>query len=407
MTAEMEYSFLELGEFAQTIKENIMNKAVRVKKTVAEKIKKVYVSFLEMSTKLVENIESGLEKLIDLSDEKLKTLNDQISSLSKPEIQTNKAVLFTGGLFSKIKAVTSNWFDKFQKEDTPSLNEEDMVIPSSWDDIVPTNSIDAEEDKAVEEFVPEPTTLTAQEEVTEPTNIYNSEPFEMPSLFDGATDSVEQAVEMPKVENPISIEERIAQLLNRTESTREEIEETPVISQSSIMAKIQRANNSMRDKEARISSLEGKLEAAKKEIDTQRTQINGYEAVVRDLTVKNNSLVTTNDTLNAKLGETESEYQSKIIVLEEQVENLTKSKQEETAALNNKIINMETSHSEEIKELKERHTREIESLKETNDRRIESIYRTISEALGEGYSPVQYEEEPYQQSEEENIRKVA
>ena len=112
-------------------------------------------------------------------------------------------------------------------------------------------------------------------------------------------------------------------------------------------------------------------------------KIGGYEAVVNDLTIKNNSLTKENERLSQKVEEVETASQSTIAKLEAQVDELTESKAEEEENSKRLIAELKEKHAKEIAELKEKHAVELKSVSDTKERQIQAIYATISEALGE------------------------
>lgn len=148
MTSTVEITYLYNG-FSLRINENIMNRAVRVKTAVKDKIKRVF----EKNEVAVNNDVTApvieKESLIDLSHENLLNLNDILNRLEEQTGIThnaNRAVLFTGPLVAKINKVTKKWFDgmpRVEKKieipvstEMPSVNMSNHlggeVVPGNW-----------------------------------------------------------------------------------------------------------------------------------------------------------------------------------------------------------------------------------------------------------------------------------
>lgn len=148
MTSTVEITYLYNG-FSLRINENIMNRAVRVKTAVKDKIKRVF----EKNEVAVNNDVTApvieKESLIDLSHENLLNLNDILNRLEEQTGIThnaNRAVLFTGPLVAKINKVTKKWFDgmpRLEKKieipvstEMPSVNMSNHlggeVVPGNW-----------------------------------------------------------------------------------------------------------------------------------------------------------------------------------------------------------------------------------------------------------------------------------
>ena len=158
MTAEFEYSFCEVKSGLK-IASNLMNRAVRVKQTVKDKVGRIFnakvpsVKSVEPSVQnqVATNEEvkvGGIEHLIDLSDINISSINSKVDALTKQgkvEAKANRAVLFTSNLLNKIKKVALKWFGGNKEtenvenvvatkveEPVPALNTKTTVIPSTW-----------------------------------------------------------------------------------------------------------------------------------------------------------------------------------------------------------------------------------------------------------------------------------
>ena len=515
MTSAVEYSYIGNG-FSLSVDESLINRAVRVKSMVKDKLKRVFEGNVSLdktpqvnTTVETEPVQS--EALIDLGGENLNDLNEKMNALILQEnvpCVVSRAVLFTKPLVSKIGRVTSKWFKGMPVSERTVVSEEipsvEMsgeiagVVPGTWDDMpeitqenlvsvieptveeptnagmtmpesniseetpdyepqvevsapvveneMPTTEVSSEfeipsfmpnmdelipgnndsvNENEVEvphvEFVPEPKPVDAVEErefVTAPATIGNeepeipavevAEPTVIPTIEVEQEDSHEEVSNdytegVPEAERKMTIEEKIAQLIERKnrvhieeepevttvseqapdEETDKKLETKPELTQAGVIARLQRLNNTMKDKDATIRNLTAKNEATREELAQAREKISGYEAVVNDLTVKNNSLTKENERLSQKVEEAETASQSTIAKLESQVDELTESQVEEAENSRRLIAELKERHAKEIAELKEKHATELKSVSDTKERQIQAIYATISEALGE------------------------
>lgn len=490
MTSTVEYSYIGNG-FSISVDESLINRAVRVKSMVKDKLKRVFEGNVSLSEAPQEvstaaaTLPAHSETLIDLSEANLNSLNDKMNALILQEnvpYVVSRAVLFTKPLISKIGRVTDKWFKDMPiseknvvSEETASaeMNSTTGAVPGTWDDMpemtqdnltsvlehtvepvsapaveneVPTTEVTSElevpsfmpnmdelmpsnnepvneneTEVSQVEFVPEPkpvddveekelasdvTTIASEEpeihavEVAEPTVISTAE-LEQEDSHEEVSEA--HTEDEPEAERKMTIEEKIAQLIERknkvhTEETPEvttineqesdeeadkKLETRPELTQAGVIARLQRLNNTMKDKDATIRRLTANNEATREELAQAREKIGGYEAVVNDLTVKNNSLTKENERLSQKVEEAKTESQSTIAKLEAQVDELTESKAEEIENSRRLIAELKERHAKEIAELKEKHAAELKTVSDTKERQIQAIYATISEALGE------------------------
>ena len=162
-------------------------------------------------------------------------------------------------------------------------------------------------------------------------------------------------------------------------------EEKPEITQSAVMAKLQRVNNTMKEKDAEIRSLKEKNESLAKDNKEIKDKMNSYDTVVNDLTAKNSVLTSENEKLTAKNESLEKNYTGRIEELEDQVAELTKSKKEDSEASRNAFVELKEQYNREIESLKKSQAEEIKRINDASEKRIQAIYSTISEALGDSY----------------------
>lgn len=469
MTNSVEITYL-YDNFSLKVDENIMNRAVRIKMAVKDKIKRVFdkneVSNVQENT-AVEN-----EVLIDLTN--LSHINDILNYLegNKVTLTTNRAVLFTKALVSKINRVSSKWFEGMERN-TVNKNEVEMpsvdminhlggeVVPSTWDDSlekdenvtleptleqVPSIEPSVEQEMVMpsfeipvisnEENVEESQVLSSVEpeenvvlpNINENTNMYKFPSFEYnldtnteenSAAFDFVSEptqinaSIEEKEEVqsndevsePKLENSngnLISEEVTPKSENVTNTVDEgnevditktnetvkmerpmETSEKPSITQAQILARLQRVNNTMTEKDTTIKSLTAKNDSLKEEVNASKEKVSEYETRVSDLTAKNAELSKENERLSARLEESETNSKGTISKLENKLDEVTQSKSDEIDSLKKMLDELKEKHASEISSMKESHAAELKRVNETKDKQIQAIYSTISEALGE------------------------
>lgn len=500
MTSTIEYSYLSNG-FSLRVNEAIMNRAVRVKVAVMDKIRRVFErNVIEISSAKQESVSSEpvVEKqsLVNLSEENLYSLNDKLNAMQSQKnvhCVVSRAVLFTKPLVTKIESVTAKWFAGMPvvvKSEEVATDESSFenVIPGTWDDVpentfVDSNTVMGEEPKVEvnsmnesvsnddmsvsenvvptqdeqelsgdetnipvenavsdvsfmpnmdelvpsdvvsqsDDFVPEPELVSAVEEtefVPEPNSLVVEPTIASTDLEDthvvagevehvvNNEDSVSNELNNDSEEKSMSVEEKIAEIIQRKRANHTEEENPkvtvvaeeepneeedkkvreelkPELTQAGVIARLQRLNNTMKDKDATIRSLTAKNETAKEEVLQARDKIRGYEAVVTDLTSRNESLVKENEKLTIKVQEAETASQATIAKLESQVAELTEAKNEEIEMSRKVISDLKEKHANEIASLKEKHAAELKAVSDSKEKQIQAIYATISEALGD------------------------
>lgn len=477
MTNSVEITYL-YDNFSLKVNENIMNRAVRIKMAVKDKIKRVF-NKNEVSN-VQENVAVEKESLIDLSN--LSHINDILNYLegNKVALTTNRAVLFTQALVGKITRVSSKWFEGMERVvpnvEMPSV---DMinhlggeVVPSTWDDslekdenvtleptleqVPPIEPTIEQENESVmpsfeipvisnEENVEEPSVLPTVEpkeenvvlpNINEKTDIYKFPSFEYNLDTDTEENSVAfdfvseptqintslgetqgtNEVSEPKLEINNELEDKIGNLVSKEIAPKQEYisnsvdergsedkidsllgrannienmekpmdtSDKPSITQAQILARLQRVNNTMSEKDSTIKSLTAKNESLKEEVITSKEKVSEYETRVSDLTSKNAELLKENERLSAKLEESETNSRGTISKLETKLDEVVQSKSEEIDSLKKMLDELKEKHSNEISNLKESHAAELKRVNETKDKQIQAIYSTISEALGE------------------------
>ena len=451
MTMELDYAYIPV-DVALQIKEDVMVRAVRVKSAVKEKLSRLYV--VEENTNEVEAsvVNKGVSELVDETKEGLTELNNKLNALEvqgKVPVVEKRAVLFTKALVDRIQKVNAKWFSKIEPVASipvsePTLGE--VPISADWQNmseptlepvIMPT--MENEVSLPVNEEVPSvelPTVDTTIENhevegssMSEEAQLVNEQEIETPisegntisntiesgtAEVNGEEVSNDSEFKLPSFENttseqPSTSEISIAQLSGEAvsqdfvpepkeislevEAPVEEKEEHVVspLSKAEIFGKIQRINNTLKEKNSENETLREKLRIANESNSELKDKVNGFNDVVKDLNSQVSSLTQSNEQLKERNTELETKYGDKVSKLEAELEAL-KAQRLEDAANNRQVLDdLRARHADEIASINRENARKIQEVNDTKDRQINAIYQMLSEALGgtyedEGYS---------------------
>lgn len=451
MTMELDYAYIPV-DVALQIKEDVMVRAVRVKSAVKEKLSRLYV--VKENTKEVEAsfVNKGVSELVDETKEGLTELNNKLNALEvqgKVPVVEKRAVLFTKALVDRIQKVNAKWFSKIEPVASipvsePTLGE--VPISADWQNmseptlepvIMPT--MENEVSLPVNEEVPSvelPTVDTTIENhevegssMSEEAQLVNEQEIETPvsegntisNTIESGTPEVngeevsnDSEFKLPSFENttseqPSTSEISIAQLSGEAvsqdfvpepkeislevEAPVEEKEEHVVspLSKAEIFGKIQRINNTLKEKNSENETLREKLRIANESNSELKDKVNGFNDVVKDLNSQVSSLTQSNEQLKERNTELETKYGDKVSKLEAELEAL-KAQRLEDAANNRQVLDdLRARHADEIASINRENARKIQEVNDTKDRQINAIYQMLSEALGgtyedEGYS---------------------
>ena len=451
MTMELDYAYIPV-DVALQIKEDVMVRAVRVKYSVKEKLSRLYV--VEENTNEVEAsvVNKGVSELVDETKEGLTELNNKLNALEvqgKVPVVEKRAVLFTKALIDRIQKVNTKWFSKIEPVASipvsePTLGE--VPISADWQNmseptlepvIMPT--MENEVSLPVNEEVPSvelPTVDTTIENhevegssMSEEAQLVNEQEIETPisegntisnTIENGASEvngeevSNDSEFKLPSFENttseqPSTSEISIAQLSGEAvsqdfvpepkeislevEAPVEEKEEHVVspLSKAEIFGKIQRINNTLKEKNSENETLREKLRIANESNSELKDKVNGFNDAVKDLNSQVSSLTQSNEQLKERNTELETKYGDKVSKLEAELEAL-KAQRLEDAANNRQVLDdLRARHADEIASINRENARKIQEVNDTKDRQINAIYQMLSEALGgtyedEGYS---------------------
>ena len=177
------------------------------------------------------------------------------------------------------------------------------------------------------------------------------------------------------------------------EAPVEEKEEHVVspLSKAEIFGRIQRINNTLKEKNSENETLREKLRIANESNSELKDKVNGFNDVVKDLNSQVSSLTQSNEQLKERNTELETKYGDKVSKLEAELEAL-KAQRLEDAANNRQVLDdLRARHADEIASINRENARKIQEVNDTKDRQINAIYQMLSEALGgtyedEGYS---------------------
>ena len=451
MTMELDYAYIPV-DVALQIKEDVMVRAVRVKYSVKEKLSRLYV--VEENTNEVEDsvVNKGVSELVDETKEGLTELNNKLNALEvqgKVPVVEKRAVLFTKALVDRIQKVNAKWFSKIEPVASipvsePTLGE--VPISADWQNmseptlepvIMPT--MENEVSLPVNEEVPSvelPTVDTTIENhevegssMSEEAQLVNEQEIETPisegntisnTIENGASEvngeevSNDSEFKLPSFENttseqPSTSEISIAQLSGEAvsqdfvpepkeislevEAPVEEKEEHVVspLSKAEIFGRIQRINNTLKEKNSENETLREKLRIANESNSELKDKVNGFNDAVKDLNSQVSSLTQSNEQLKERNTELETKYGDKVSKLEAELEAL-KAQRLEDAANNRQVLDdLRARHADEIASINRENARKIQEVNDTKDRQINAIYQMLSEALGgtyedEGYS---------------------
>ena len=451
MTMELDYAYIPV-DVALQIKEDVMVRAVRVKYSVKEKLSRLYV--VEENTNEVEAsvVNKGVSELVDETKEGLTELNNKLNALEvqgKVPVVEKRAVLFTKALIDRIQKVNTKWFSKIEPVASipvsePTLGE--VPISADWQNmseptlepvIMPT--MENEVSLPVNEEVPSvelPTVDTTIENhevegssMSEEAQLVNEQEIEtsvseentISNAIENGTPEVngeevsnDSEFKLPSFENttseqPSTSEISIAQLSGEAvsqdfvpepkeislevEAPVEEKEEHVVspLSKAEIFGRIQRINNTLKEKNSENETLREKLRIANESNSELKDKVNGFNDVVKDLNSQVSSLTQSNEQLKERNTELETKYGDKVSKLEAELEAL-KAQRLEDAANNRQVLDdLRARHADEIASINRENARKIQEVNDTKDRQINAIYQMLSEALGgtyedEGYS---------------------
>ena len=431
----LDYSYINLNAMSfEKVTTAAMNNAVRVRLAVKEKLGKILSSInsaVESNQVVVEQPKNEQNNDVAESEETIRLLNDKINELliqGKVETHARNVVLYTMALKDK---TIRNFHRKFNivspvkeepaqnagvvKEDDnsslnfdlSSLNQEinqstnvpsfettlnetqqvietsGMEIPDTWDKLP---------DAMISTFtgIEEPKELPKTEPVVESTNAgisseLNSNNNEISNFYSEElpkTEPVSIAEEMnrpiattPRIEVPISV--------NQEKTVNEEPQEGMDFSSSSVIAKVQKASNQLKETRVENESLKQKLEDMSEKYRISKEQKDGYEEVIKDLTIKLNNAMHEKELIQQRNGELEANYKGSIMALENTIKQLKQARSIDTEKFRKESAELKAKQEKEIERLNSEYADKIKEIESLHNKKLNAVYATISEVLGD------------------------
>ena len=431
----LDYSYINLNAMSfEKVTTAAMNNAVRVRLAVKEKLGKILSSInsaVESNQVVVEQPKNEQNNDVAESEETIRLLNDKINELliqGKVETHARNVVLYTMALKDK---TIRNFHRKFNivspvkeepventsvvKEDDNSslnfdlsslnqeinqstnvpsfettLNETQQVIESSGMEIPDT--WDKLPDAMISTFtgIEEPKELPKTEPVVESTNAgisseLDSNNNEIPNFYSDElpkTEPVSIAEEMnrpiattPRIEVPISV--------NQEKTVNEEPQEGMDFSSSSVIAKVQKASNQLKETRVENESLKQKLEDMSEKYRISKEQKDGYEEVIKDLTIKLNNAMHEKELIQQKNGELEANYKGSIMALENTIKQLKQARSIDAEKFRKESADLKAKQEKEIERLNSEYADKIREIESLHNKKLNAVYATISEVLGD------------------------
>ena len=431
----LDYSYINLNAMSfEKVTTAAMNNAVRVRLAVKEKLGKILSSInsaVESNQVVVEQPKNEQNNDVAESEETIRLLNDKINELliqGKVETHARNVVLYTMALKDK---TIRNFHRKFNivspvkeepvqnagvvKEDDNSslnfdlsslnqeinqstnvpsfettLNETQQVIESSGMEIPDT--WDKLPDAMISTFtgIEEPKELPKTEPVVESTNAgisseLDSDNNEIPNFYSEELPKIEPvsiAEEMnrpiattPRIEVPISV--------NQEKTVNEEPQEGMDFSSSSVIAKVQKASNQLKETRVENESLKQKLEDMSEKYRISKEQKDGYEEVIKDLTIKLNNAMHEKELIQQKNGELEANYKGSIMALENTIKQLKQARSIDAEKFRKESADLKAKQEKEIERLNSEYADKIREIESLHNKKLNAVYATISEVLGD------------------------
>ena len=431
----LDYSYINLNAMSfEKVTTAAMNNAVRVRLAVKEKLGKILSSInsaVESNQVVVEQPKNEQNNDVAESEETIRLLNDKINELliqGKVETHARNVVLYTMALKDKtirnfhrkfnivspVKEEPAQNADIVKEDDNSSLNfdlsslnqeinqstnvpsfettlnetqqvieSSGMEIPDTWDKLP---------DEMISTFtgIEEPKELPKTEPVVESTNAgisseLDSDNNEIPNFYSEELPKIEPvsiAEEMnrpiattPRIEVPISV--------NQEKTVNEEPQEGMDFSSSSVIAKVQKASNQLKETRVENESLKQKLEDMSEKYRISKEQKDGYEEVIKDLTIKLNNAMHEKELIQQKNGELEANYKGSIMALENTIKQLKQARSIDAEKFRKESADLKAKQEKEIERLNSEYADKIREIESLHNKKLNAVYATISEVLGD------------------------
>lgn len=415
------YTNYTLSSPFNNVKDEVMTRAVRVKKAITEKLQK-HLSFKEEVKNDVSTVEKENES--DSLKEKLIGLIHQ----GKVEAKVKRMVLYTKDLADKNARILEKTFGTLKdikeediKVENPTVSPSG-VISDSWDNVSVkeepiVNETKVEENMPVKpvDKVEEPKeNVLAEEsnedvyqpqeetkiEVKEPETVNdNSLDFSFPNSWTSENENNDVKVnDTPKSLIPTnSLTDGLSAMLSRNLKPEPvaskidieipkptfEAEKEETLSSSSVLAKVKMTKDRLRDEQAKNAVLTSRVDSLEAKNSESKDKIRVLEAFIKDVVKENGRLTSENTQLSGEVKKLKTNVETLSDTNKRINDDQRKVRQEESSKYIAEIASLKEQFAKEKEELRIEYTQKLESSKASHKKAMEELYRTLSEALGE------------------------
>ena len=415
------YTNYTLSSPFNNVKDEVMTRAVRVKKAITEKLQK-HLSFKEEVKNDVSTVEKENES--DSLKEKLIGLIHQ----GKVEAKVKRMVLYTKDLADKNARILEKTFGTLEdikeediKVENPTVSPSG-VISDSWDNVSVKEEPVVNETKVEESMPAEPVdkveepkeNVLAEEsnedvyqpqeetkiEVKEPETVNdNSLDFSFPNSWTSENENNEVKVnDTPKsLISTNSLTDGLSAMLSRNLKPEPvaskidieipkptfEAEKEETLSSSSVLAKVKMTKDRLRDEQAKNAVLTSRVDSLEAKNSESKDKIRVLEAFIKDVVTENGRLTSENAQLSGEVKKLKTNVETLSDTNKRINDDQRKVRQEESSKYIAEIASLKEQFAKEKEELRIEYTQKLESSKASHKKAMEELYRTLSEALGE------------------------
>lgn len=415
------YTNYTLSSPFNNVKDEVMTRAVRVKKAITEKLQK-HLSFKEEVKNDVSTVEKENES--DSLKEKLIGLIHQ----GKVEAKVKRMVLYTKDLADKNARILEKTFGTLKdikeediKVENPTVSPSG-VISDSWDNVSvkeepivnetkveenmpvkPVDKVEEPKENVVAEESYEDAYQPQEEtkiEVKEPETVNdNSLDFSFPNSWTSENENNEVKVnDTPKSLIPTnSLTDGLSAMLSRNLKPEPvaskidieipkptfEAEKEETLSSSSVLAKVKMTKDRLRDEQAKNAVLTSRVDSLEAKNSESKDKIRVLEAFIKDVVKENGRLTSENTQLSGEVKKLKTNVEALSDTNKRINDDQRKVRQEESSKYIAEIASLKEQFAKEKEELRIEYTQKLESSKASHKKAMEELYRTLSEALGE------------------------
>ena len=415
------YTNYTLSSPFNNVKDEVMTRAVRVKKAITEKLQK-HLSFKEEVKNDVSTVEKENES--DSLKEKLIGLIHQ----GKVEAKVKRMVLYTKDLADKNARILEKTFGTLEdikeediKVENPTVSP-NGVISDSWDNVSVKEEPIVNETKVEENMPVKPVdkvgepkeNVLAEEsnedvyqpqeetkiEVKEPETVNdNSLDFSFPNSWTSENENNDVKVnDTPKSLIPTnSLTDGLSAMLSRNLKPEPvaskidieipkptfEAEKEETLSSSSVLAKVKMTKDRLRDEQAKNAVLTSRVDSLEAKNSESKDKIRVLEAFIKDVVKENGRLTSENTQLSGEVKKLKTNVEALSDTNKRINDDQRKVRQEESSKYIAEIASLKEQFAKEKEELRIEYTQKLESSKASHKKAMEELYRTLSEALGE------------------------